>query len=499
MPGVRHAAGADSRAPAEQHGATPTTAGRRRRRQRYFCPMKCEGEKTYDKPGNCPVCNMKLEKAASPAPPDRPAVPGLLAVPVGAVLDSGTRRIVYVEKGRGTFEPREVTLGPRCGEFFPVLEGAGRGRAGGDARRVPHRQPVPDHGTPEPVLPRRSAWAARRPPAWGAGTAPGSSRQRTTNARRTAGPACRRSQALDGRGHDMVNAVIRWCLKNTFLMLLLIAGAVRRGLLRHRAHAGRRDPGHRREAGHRLGRLARPQPAGRGRPGHLPAHDEPDGHARREGHPLDVGLRLLDGLRHLQGRGRLLLGPLARAGADERRPAASARGRRARARARTPPPWARSSGTRSRARASTWPSCARSRTGTSATSSTSVEGVTEVASIGGFVKQYQIDVDPDKMRAHRVTLLDVYEAVRKSNIDVGAKVDREQRRRVLHPRRGLHQDRRGPGEDRHPPGRRHAALRQERGHGADWGRTSGAARWTRTASRRSAAWCSCATARTRSR
>lgn len=51
-----------------------------------------------------------------------------------------------------------------------------------------------------------------------------------------------------------------------------------------------------------------------------------------------------------------------------------------------------------------------------------VEGVSEVASIGGFVRQYQIDLHPDKMRAHRVTLMEVYEAVRKSNIDVGAKV-----------------------------------------------------------------------------
>src|SRR6185369_15339987 len=39
-----------------------------------------------------------------------------------------------------------------------------------------------------------------------------------------------------------------------------------------------------------------------------------------------------------------------------------------------------------------------------------------------YVKQYQIDVHPDKLRAHRVTLPEVYEAVRKSNIDVGAKV-----------------------------------------------------------------------------
>lgn len=27
----------------------------------YECPMECEGEKTYDKPGTCPVCGMDLE------------------------------------------------------------------------------------------------------------------------------------------------------------------------------------------------------------------------------------------------------------------------------------------------------------------------------------------------------------------------------------------------------------------------------------------------------
>lgn len=50
-----------------------------------------------------------------------------------------------------------------------------------------------------------------------------------------------------------------------------------------------------------------------------------------------------------------------------------------------------------------------------------VEGVSEVAAVGGFVKQYQIDVHPEKLRAHRVTLPEVYESVRKSNVDVGAK------------------------------------------------------------------------------
>ncbi len=52
----------------------------------------------------------------------------------------------------------------------------------------------------------------------------------------------------------------------------------------------------------------------------------------------------------------------------------------------------------------------------------SVEGVSEVASVGGFVKQYQIDIDPNKLLIYGVKLGDVFNAVRNSNIDVGAKV-----------------------------------------------------------------------------
>ncbi|MBX3436992.1 MAG: efflux RND transporter permease subunit [Planctomycetaceae bacterium] len=51
----------------------------------------------------------------------------------------------------------------------------------------------------------------------------------------------------------------------------------------------------------------------------------------------------------------------------------------------------------------------------------SVDGVAEVASIGGYVKQYQIEVDPDKLRYHNITLSAVIESVKESNIDVGAK------------------------------------------------------------------------------
>jgi Cu(I)/Ag(I) efflux system membrane protein CusA/SilA len=51
----------------------------------------------------------------------------------------------------------------------------------------------------------------------------------------------------------------------------------------------------------------------------------------------------------------------------------------------------------------------------------SADGVSEVASVGGFVREYQIDVDPDAMRAYGVSFADVYQAVKGSNIDVGAK------------------------------------------------------------------------------
>ena len=51
----------------------------------------------------------------------------------------------------------------------------------------------------------------------------------------------------------------------------------------------------------------------------------------------------------------------------------------------------------------------------------SAEGISEVASVGGFEKEYQIDVDPDAMRHYGVTLEEVFAAVKSSNIDVGAR------------------------------------------------------------------------------
>jgi Cu(I)/Ag(I) efflux system membrane protein CusA/SilA len=52
----------------------------------------------------------------------------------------------------------------------------------------------------------------------------------------------------------------------------------------------------------------------------------------------------------------------------------------------------------------------------------SVPGVAEVASVGGFVRQYQIDLDPMKLRAYNIPLQSVVSAVERSNNNVGAKV-----------------------------------------------------------------------------
>ena len=51
---------------------------------------------------------------------------------------------------------------------------------------------------------------------------------------------------------------------------------------------------------------------------------------------------------------------------------------------------------------------------------TTAEGVSEVASVGGFIKEYQIDLNPEALKAFNVSAMDVMNAVRKSNLDIGA-------------------------------------------------------------------------------
>ncbi|MBN9590858.1 MAG: efflux RND transporter permease subunit [Alphaproteobacteria bacterium] len=68
-----------------------------------------------------------------------------------------------------------------------------------------------------------------------------------------------------------------------------------------------------------------------------------------------------------------------------------------------------------------------------------VPGVAEVASVGGFVKQYQIVVDPEKLRAYGIPLSKVIDAVRASNTDVGGStIEMSEREYMVRGRGYLH-------------------------------------------------------------
>lgn len=78
--------------------------------------------------GQCPICKMALVQIPG-APSNTKLDVGnlLLAVPVSAVLDSGVRKLVYVEKGQGEFVPVEIVTGPRTDDSYPVLSGLNEG------------------------------------------------------------------------------------------------------------------------------------------------------------------------------------------------------------------------------------------------------------------------------------------------------------------------------------------------------------------------------------
>jgi hypothetical protein len=51
-----------------------------------------------------------------------------LAVPCSAVIDHGSRKVVFVETGPGMFDAVEIAVGPRCGDFYPLLRGVSAGQ-----------------------------------------------------------------------------------------------------------------------------------------------------------------------------------------------------------------------------------------------------------------------------------------------------------------------------------------------------------------------------------
>jgi membrane fusion protein, copper/silver efflux system len=79
----------------------------------------------------CEACVPKLKAAPEQyldlGPRDTATPDRVMSVPESAVVDTGSKTIVYVEASPGVFEGRAVVLGPRTGDSFPVLDGLGPG------------------------------------------------------------------------------------------------------------------------------------------------------------------------------------------------------------------------------------------------------------------------------------------------------------------------------------------------------------------------------------
>ena len=88
--------------------------------------VQVEGRKIWTCCAACPP-KIKAEPARylihlAPQPRDQ-----VLSIPESAVIDTGMRKVVYVETEPGVYEGREVVLGPRSGDRFGVLDGLAPG------------------------------------------------------------------------------------------------------------------------------------------------------------------------------------------------------------------------------------------------------------------------------------------------------------------------------------------------------------------------------------
>jgi Cu(I)/Ag(I) efflux system membrane fusion protein len=117
----------------------------------------------------CSGCIPKLESAPDKylAVPGATAGSAVLCVPESAVIDTGASRVVYVESAPGVFEGRAVTLGPRSGDSYPVLDGLVPGErvaaAGAFLIDAETRINPSTRGTPAPGVGDRGTGERNRP------------------------------------------------------------------------------------------------------------------------------------------------------------------------------------------------------------------------------------------------------------------------------------------------------------------------------------------------
>ena len=277
----------------------------------------------------------------------------VLAVPDSAVIDSGSRQVVLVDKGEGRFEPREVKLGRRGDGYVEIREGIAEGDNGRDLSQFPDRCRKQSEGGAEGL--------------------------------------CRGSPAMIAR-------LIAWSARNLLLVFFGTALRRRRRHLCARASAARRHSRPLRHAGHRLHGVSGPGAAGDRGPGHLSAdHGDADGAAARRWCAASPS----SASRSSTSSSRTAPTSIGRAAACSNISTA----RRARLPAGVTPTlgpdatgvgWVYQYAVMSQGAIARRPALAAGLDVRFALAK--AEGVAEVASVGGFVKQYNVVVDPQRLR-----------------------------------------------------------------------------------------------------
>ena len=256
----------------------------------------------------------------------------------------------------------------------------------------------------------------------------------------------------------MIAAIIRWSASNRLLVLIGAAFLVAWGIyaVRHIPLDAIPDLSDTQVIVYT--EYSGPGAAGGRGPGHLSADHGDAQRAALEGGARLLLLRRLVRLRHLRGRHRHLLGAQPRARISELRAAQPAGRRHAVARPdATGVGWVYQyvvQGAQNIAgRAALAP-----RTGTSRYQLAKAPGVAEVASVGGFVKQYQVVVDPQRLQAYGISLTEVRDAIRASNMDVGGRMVEMTETEYMVRGRGYLHEHRGPRADRAQGRGRHAGA-----------------------------------------